>query len=156
MSVLVWLCLRCWWLPHKVCCFSDQPIRLGRSQTGLVNSETLAAARRRARVGFRRAATWMTSPPCFGRGLEWFWFPTHGWNHLELWTQIRNRDVQMMGAFAALLKLSKCLSIEMVRVPCLKKTRWNPRTRMPTRRITNPGIIVMGEEKGSVSVKCKV
>ena len=35
-----------------------------------------------------------------------------------------------------------------------KKTRWNPRTRMPTPRITNPRIIVVGEEKGSV--KCGV
>ena len=34
------------------------------------------------------------------------------------------------------------------------KTRWSPWTRMPTRRITNPGIIVVGEEKGSV--KCGV
>ena len=31
-------------------------------------------------------------------------------------------------------------------------TRWSPRSRMPTRRRTNPGIIVVGDEKGSV--KC--
>ena len=48
------------------------------------------------------------------------------------------------------------------------ETGWNPLTRMPTRRIKNPGIIAKGEEKGSVkcgawskkcqvwSVKCKV
>ena len=30
-------------------------------------------------------------------------------------------------------------------------TRWNPRTRMLTRMIANPGIIVMREEKGSVN-----